>query len=78
MLKIQKIKSENNLAFYKYFPEGKEHFGIISINEKTGEVKSVQALGDEFGSSYLMHAVSCVLNYFNQHNFLDSDVVIWN
>ena len=40
MLKFKMVESEDGKLVYRYFPEGKEDYGVISYDEKTGIIIS--------------------------------------
>lgn len=77
MLKLKFISRDNGKIVFNYYPEGKEKYGSISINEETGEINILNmADNDEFGT-YKIHAVKKMKEYFQNKNFLAEDIVAW-
>ena len=77
MLKLKLINQHDGKIVFNYYPDGKDDFGTVSINERTGEVDVLSvAKSDEFGN-YKIHAIKRIKEYFKNKNFILEDIVAW-
>lgn len=77
MLRLELVDNTKEEAVYHYFPEGKEKYGMISVNKNTGELSVEKiAVNDEY-KKYLFHAISRIRKFFSENRFLEKDVVAW-
>ena len=62
---------------YKYYPEGKEKFGIVSLVRKNGErVIDKLCESDKF-KTYAFHALRLLEKYHEKDEFPEKDLIIW-
>lgn len=77
MLKLKLIKRIAGKIVFNYYPEGKEIFGTISVDERTGEMDVVRVSeNDEFGR-YKLHALKRIREFINGDTFTEEDIVAW-
>lgn len=61
-------------AIYRYYPEGRDSYGIASINLHTGEFKIIQKA--EFDHRIFQDmAYSRLTKYYKKGKYLDNDMV---
>lgn len=77
MLKLKVISRIAGKIVFNYYPEDKESFGIISVDESTGEMDVVRiAENDEFGR-YKIHAIKRIREFLKGDTFATEDIVAW-
>lgn len=76
MVKIEKVEVTDQMARYRYFPEKSEVSGIVTLNRDTGEWSAEKRL-DEYGSSYISHALRRIEEYQKDGMFPEKDVIVW-
>lgn len=77
MVTFEKIKIENDIIYYSYYPEGKNIKGIVSINIKTGEKNIVDLADNDKRKKYAIHVLSKLQQYRKDDNFKDKDGIAW-
>lgn len=77
MLRLELVDNTQCKAIYNYFPEGKEEYGTISINKRTGELEVEKISANDEYKRYLFHARSRIEDFFAENNFMEKDVVAW-
>ena len=78
MLLLKLVKETSSKVVYNYFPEQKEHFGTVAIDKTTGEVTDVQISINDKHERYMHHALSRIVEFFENGTYKDQDVVAWN
>ncbi len=77
MLVLKRVEWNDGKIVFNYYPEGKDSFGSISVDENSGELNVLRiAENDEF-ENYKVHAITRIREYFENRNFLQEDVVSW-
>ena len=76
MVKIEKIEVTDQIARYRYFPEKSEVGGIVTLNRNTGEWSAEKRL-DEYGGSYIAHALHRIEEFQRNGKFPEKDIVVW-
>lgn len=54
MLVVRLEHIKNDVAVYKYYPENKNNYGIISVNTNTGLIKENIPVKGEYGGENSM------------------------
>lgn len=73
---ILQKKLEDKIA-YNYHPDGKDNYGVLLINVKSGDIEVIAVADNDSFRRYLMHAVARIEKYFEEKKFLKEDVVAW-
>ena len=76
MLLLILMEKIGNIVKYKYYPEGREEFGIITLNIDTGDVE-IEKFAQNYDSSYMGHAVHRIDEYYKKKEYLEKDMVAW-
>ena len=76
MLILMLMEKSGSIVKYKYYPEGEEEFGIITLNMDTGDVE-IEKLAQNYDSSYMGHAVHRIDEYYKKKEYLEKDMVAW-
>ena len=61
---------------YRYYPEGKEKYGIVALMRKTGELIHEKVCPDTL-SNYYGHALHRLEKYQREDNFPEKDLIAW-
>lgn len=80
MLVVRLEHINNDVAVYKYYPENKNNYGIISVNTNTGLIKENIPVKGEYGgenSMYRSHAFSTMRKFFKEKNFPKEWMTAW-
>ena len=76
MVRIEKMEVTDKVAKYMYFPENSEKSGIVTLNRNTGEW-AVEKRLEEYGTSYISHALHRLEEFQKNGNFRKKDVIAW-
>lgn len=76
MVILKKIMVNNFEAVYKYHPQGKEDFGIVSVHID-GEKLRPKKLDNDATHSYLMHAYKRICRMIHENDYPDEVTVLW-
>lgn len=76
-MKYKLHKTEGNLIFYHYFPQGSEDLGTVSINKKTGETAVVKPAEDDFGNRFAFKLIKRLKEFYHEKDFKDSGTIAW-
>ena len=77
MLRLKLDKTLDGKIVFNYYPEDKEEFGTITVDEKNGEIQILnQANNDEFGD-YKVHAISKIREYIKNKEYQLDTIVAW-
>ena len=74
---IELIELTDEKITYKYYPEGKEKFGIVSLMRKNSE-RVINSLceSDKF-KTYAFHALALLEEYHEKDEFPEKDLIAW-
>ena len=77
MLKFKMVESEDGKLVYRYFPEGKEDYGVISYDEKT-DTTTIETLAkeDEF-RWYALKMLSRIRKMKEKGTFDTEGMIAW-
>ena len=77
MVKLLLIQTTDETVQYQYFPEGKDFYGILSLNRTAGDINILkQAANDNF-NVYLHHAIRSLERYYKTGIFPERDTIAW-
>lgn len=79
MLKYRLSRENDNERIYFYYPEGKEDYGIIAINKKTGEIR-INSLAKEDRGIQIFYAYKLVRQlekFYRTGEYRESGIVAW-
>ena len=79
MLKYKLSREDDDDCIYFYYPEGKEDYGIITINKKTGKI-TVNSLAKEDQGIRIFYAYKLVRRleeFYRTGEYRDSGMVAW-
>lgn len=78
MLKLKNIKRNNGVISADYLPEGSKDSGMISIEEKSGDIlESVSSSMDSTFPIYLNHAIDALKKLRNKEELPEEKTVMW-
>ena len=66
----------DDIVSYRYYPEGREEYGIVSLNRKTDDVINDKIYPDDPGM-YKWHAVYRIRKYNETGEFPEKATVAW-
>ena len=73
---LEWMEKTGNIVKYKYYPEGREEFGIIILNMDTGDVE-IEKPAQGYDSSYRGHAVHRIDDYYKKKEYPGKDLAAW-
>jgi len=77
MLRYEMMDNTEDRITYRYFPEGKEFFGSISVHKSDKSiVEQVIAPNDEF-KWYFFHMYKRIRQYIDEDKFQSNGIVAW-
>lgn len=77
MLKYKLIEESENYVKYLYFPDGREEYGSVTVNKRTGDVlEMVIAKVDQF-KRYCFHLIDEIEDFIESGNFKNEGIVAW-
>ena len=77
MLLLKLVNEKDSEVVYNYFPEQGEQFGSVIISKTTGEIIDAQIAENDLHRRYLHHAVSKVVEFYENDVYEDKAVVAW-
>ena len=80
MLVVRLEHIKNDVVVYRYYPENKNDYGIISVNTNTGQIKENTPVKGEYGgenSMYRNNAFSDMRKFFKEKNFPKEWMIAW-
>lgn len=80
MLVVRLEQIKNDIAVYKYYPENKNDYGIISVDTNTGHINEDAPVEGQYGgenSMYRNHAFSTMRKFFKEKNFPKEWMTAW-
>lgn len=77
MLSYKLHKIENGLNYYKYYPQGSENAGTVTINTKTGETAIIKPSEDDFGNRFAFKLVKRLKEFFEEKAFKEEGIIAW-
>lgn len=78
IVRLEHIK--NDVAVYKYYPENKNDYGVISVNINTGQIKENSPVKGEYGdenSMYRGFAFTAMREFFKRNNYPKVKMIAW-
>lgn len=77
MLVLKLVNNTDKKATYNYYPEGKEEFGVLSVNKVNGDINVDEVSnGDEF-RRYIGHAVPKLKTFFKSGVYETEAMIAW-
>lgn len=77
MLKFKMVDNNDDFVSYRYFPEGKEDSGKLTIRKNDGEiVEYTVANTDEF-KRYFYHMIQKIEEFVKNKQFLNEGLISW-
>lgn len=77
MVKYILIEENEDTVSYRYFPEGHEDFGSITMDKKTADLVSVDVAKTDKFKWYFYHMVEQIEEFIKNNNFLNDGYVAW-
>ena len=80
MLMVRLERMLNDLAVYRYYPEDKEDYGVISVNVHSGKIEEITPVEGPYGgnnSMYRNHAFSAMRKLFKKGEYPKESMVAW-
>lgn len=76
MLTVKKISVTDSVVTYRYYPENKKAYGIVSVNRKTGQ-RSFDKVETEYGTRYAAHACVWIERQIKRGQFPETGGEAW-
>lgn len=77
MLTYELQKTEDNLIFYHYYPDGNGTAGIVSIDKITGETAIIASSKDDFGNRYAFKLMKHLREFFINKAYKETGTIAW-
>lgn len=77
MVKYKIIEENEDTVSYRYFPEGQEDFGSITMDKKTADLVDVEVAKTDKFKWYFYHMVEQIEEFIQNGNFLKDGYVAW-
>ena len=77
MLLLKLVNETDSEVVYNYFPEKAEVNGSVTISKITGEIIGAQIADNDSHRRYLHHAVSKVIEFYENAEYKNEIVVAW-
>jgi len=77
MLKFKMVEREQGKLVYRYFPEGKEDYGVVSYDEKTGTSNIEMLAKDDEHRRYALKMLSRIRKMKANGTFDAEGMVAW-
>lgn len=77
MLTYKFYKTDGNLTFYHYFPQGNGDAGIISIDRETGKITIVKSSNDDFGNRFAFKLINRLKEFFEDKDYKQEGKIVW-
>ena len=79
MLRYKLMDSDNKSVTYRYYPEGKESYGEITVSRSTGEIEDfvLAPIETERFKWYFRHMYARIRQFIENDEFLESGLVAW-
>ena len=76
MERHQLVELTDDVVRYKYFPEGGNEYGIVSVNRKTRK-RDIEQPASNYPMSYAFHACRAIERYIDEGNFPAKGMSAW-
>lgn len=77
MLKFIMLERNENNVLYRYFPEGGSDYGIVSFNEKTGDVSIETAAKNDKHQRYALKMFKRIREMASNGSLEKEGIVAW-
>lgn len=77
MLKFTMVENKEGKVLFKYFPEGEAEAGIVSFNEKTGNVGIETLAKNDKHERYALKMFKRIREMVSNGNFEKEGIVAW-
>ena len=77
MLELILEKQNEYEAIFAYYPEKEDKCGKIKINKSSGKIDVIEISENDELHNYMHHAVSRVLEYYQEKKYEKSVIVAW-
>lgn len=77
MVTYKLIEENEDTISYRYFPEGHEDFGSITMNKKTADLVNVEVAKTDKFKWYFYHMVEEIERFIKGNSFLNDGYVAW-
>ena len=77
MLIYKLHKTEGDLLFFNYYPEGNGAEGTVSINKNTGETAIIKPSEDDFGNRFAFKLVKRLKEFFEANDYKEEGIIAW-
>ena len=74
MVILRLLSVDGTMVSYRYYPEGKNEYGIVSLSDGKRRVDK-QAEG--YSNTYAFHALKRMEEYIEHNSFPEEDMVAW-
>lgn len=76
MVILRRIDGCSNKARYRYYPEGKETYGIVSLDPGTND-RNIEKIAEGYSRTYAFHALHRLEEYNEKSEYPAEDMVAW-
>lgn len=77
MLSYKLHKTDGDLAFYHYYPDGNGATGVVSIDKTTGKTEIVAQSEDDFGNRYASKLIKRLQEFFASKTYEETGTIAW-
>lgn len=77
MLKFTMVENKEGKVLYEYFPEGGAEFGVVSFNEKTGDVGIETLAKNDKHERYALKLFKRIREMASNGNFEKEGTIAW-
>lgn len=77
MLKYNIIAKDDKKIVYRYYPEGENEFGVISVNIETGECSIDELSSNDEHQIYAMKMISRIKELNENDSYEEEGIVAW-
>lgn len=77
MVKLLLIQITEETVQYQYFPEGKEHYGVLSLNRANGDINILKEAENDKFNTYIHHAMTTLEKFYKNSVFPENYTVAW-
>lgn len=77
MLKYKLFEENDDIISYRYFPNGREDFGTITMNKKTAELINVEVAKNDKFKQFYFHMIREIERFRKADDYLKDGYVAW-
>lgn len=77
MLKYELYKTDGDILFYHYYPQGSGEAGTVTINKETGEAVVVNPSEEDFENRYAFKLMKRLLEFFENKTYKETGMIAW-